>query len=69
MNQKILMLESMKDMSVDDIVELYRDGYIIEDSSPTIVTAQEGISISTGALLLIVGSIGLIWYLRSIGKI
>lgn len=69
----VIKLESMKDMSINDIVELYRNGYRIEDTYPTtsstIMTTQGGVSISTGALLLIIGSIGLIWYLRSTGKI
>lgn len=64
---KIIKLESMKNMSIDQIVDLYKDGYKIEDTSPTsptsptIATAQGGVSISTGALLLI--GIGILAYL------
>lgn len=61
---KIIKLESMKNMPIDQIVDLYKDGYKIEDTSPTsptIVTAQGGVSISTGALLLI--GIGILAYL------
>ena len=76
-SDKTIRLESMKDMSIDQIIGLYRDGYILEDISPTntpiidvstIKTAQ-GITISTGALILIIGVAGLIWYLRDKGKI
>lgn len=65
---KIIKLESMRYMSIDQIVQLYKYGYKIEDISPTIVptieTAQGGIYISTGALLLGVGIIALIYYLK-----
>ncbi len=57
---KIIKLESMKHMSIDQIVQLYKYGYRIEHASPTIETAQ-GISISTSALLLI--GIGVLAYL------
>lgn len=57
---KIIKLESMRHMSIDQIVQLYKYGYKIEDTSPTIETAQ-GISISTSALLLI--GIGALAYL------
>ena len=66
---KIIDLESMKNMHIDQIVELYRNGYRIECSSPTIKTAQGGIYISTGAILLIFGAAALIYYLRYKGKI
>jgi len=105
MTAKIINLESMQDMSIDQIVALYRDGYIIEglpetaytvhrqikfglmdeqkkygfigqesqggieNTSPTIMTAQDGIYISTGAILLGVGLIALFYYLKSKGKI
>lgn len=64
---KIIKLESMKNMPIDQIVDLYKDGYKIEDTSPTsptsptIATAQGGVSISAGALLLI--GIGILAYL------
>lgn len=61
---KIIKLESMKNMSIDQIVDLYKHGYKIEDTSPIspiIATAQGGVSISTGALLLI--GIGILAYL------
>ena len=52
----VLSLEEMKNMSIDDIVNLYRDGYTIEENinnlGPEIVSAQ-GITVSTGSLLLI----------------
>lgn len=61
---KIIKLESMRHMSIDQIVQLYKYGYKIEDTSPTIETAQGGIYISTGALLLGVGIIALIYYIK-----
>lgn len=67
-DNKFIKLESMKDMSIDQLIELYKDGYKIENTSPTIVTTQ-GISISTGSLFLIIGTIGAIWYLKTKGKI
>lgn len=54
-SDKIIKLESIKNMSIDQIIELYKDGYRIEETlNPTqIKTAQNGITISSGALLLI----------------
>ena len=66
---KIIKLESMRNMSIDQIVDLYKDGYKIEDKSPTIVTAQGGVYISTGALLVGVGLVALFYYLKNKGKI
>lgn len=62
-NGMTIKLESMKDMSIDQIVELYKKGFRIEDSAPIsqILTAQNGITISSGALLLI--GIGIFAYL------
>lgn len=68
-NTKIIDLESMRNMPIDQIVELYRNGYRIEDMSPTIMSAQNGIYISTGTILLGVGLIALFYYLKSKGKI
>lgn len=60
---KILKLDEMKNMSIDDIVIMYRDGYIIEENvdsmNPKIVSAD--ISVSTGSLLLI--GLGIMAYL------
>src|SRR3990167_8520519 len=63
---KIIKLESMRHMSIDQIVQLYKYGYKIEDISPTIETTQGGVYISTGALWLGVGIIVLIYYLKKI---
>ena len=61
-NNGNITIDSMRDMSVDQIVELYKNGYRIENTSPThqIATAQDGISISSGAILLI--GMGLLAY-------
>lgn len=93
---KILTIDQMKGMSIDDIVRLYREGYRIEEaaypgvyedenkiipysprgkfgfmvhtshtpetmSNKKILTAQNGLTISTGALLLV--GIGAFLYL------
>ena len=82
---KILTIDQMRGMSIDDIARLYRDGYRIEEnlaypgvyqdeneiipysprgkfgfmvpsetmSNKKILTAQNGVTIGTGALLLI----------------
>ena len=38
---RIIRLESMRNMSIDQIVDLYKDGYKIEDVSPTIGRSKE----------------------------
>lgn len=61
---KNIDIESMKNMSVDQIIELYRNGYSIEETQfPTIETAQDGIYISTGALLIGVGLLVVTYYI------
>jgi hypothetical protein len=51
----ILTLEEMHNMNIDEIVNLYRNGYAIEENvnnlEPKIVSAD--VSISSGSLLLI----------------
>jgi len=63
-SDKIIKLESMENMSIDYIVELYKNGYMIEGNtnnlSPNIVTAQ-GVSVSTGAIFLI--GLGILAYI------
>ena len=53
---EVLALDNMRNMNIDEIVNLYRNGYTIEENvnslKPEIVSAQ-GVTISTGALLLI----------------
>lgn len=56
-NDKTIKLESMRDMSIDQIVELYKNGFRIEDMSQkfqtsTIATASN-VNVSSGTLLLI----------------
>ena len=50
-----LTLEEMHNMNIDEIVNLYRNGYTIEENvnnlEPKIVSAD--VSISTGSLFLI----------------
>jgi hypothetical protein len=63
-NNMTLKLEQMREMSIDQIVELYKNGFRIEDvsgSSHTIATAQGGITISGDAILLI--GIGVLAYM------
>lgn len=48
---KILSLDQIKNMPIDNIVQLYKDGHRIE-TQEQIVSAQ-GITISTGAILLL----------------
>ncbi len=63
-SDKIIKLESMENMSIDYIVDLYKNGYRVEENvnnlSPNIVTAQ-GVSVSTGAIFLI--GLGIFAYL------
>ena len=68
MTDKVIKLESMKNISIDQVIQLYKYGYKIEDTSPTIATTQGGIYISTGVILLGIGLIGLIYYLKTKGK-
>lgn len=63
-NDMTIKLESMREMHIDQIVELYKNGFRIEDvsqSSYTIATAQDGITISGSAILLI--GIGILAYM------
>jgi hypothetical protein len=49
-----IKLESMREMPIDQIVELYKNGFRIEDASqPPTILAADGISISSGAIVLI----------------
>ena len=53
-NGTMIKLESMKDMSIDQIVELYKSGYRIESTSPSHkIETTDGITISSGSILLI----------------
>lgn len=63
----ILTLEEMRNMNIDDIIGLYRNGYTIEENvnnlEPKIVSAD--ISISTGSLFLLgVGVLAYIFLIR-----
>lgn len=50
-NNRSIKLESMRNMPIDQIVGLYKNGYRIETSQmPTIVTASNGISVSSDAV-------------------
>jgi hypothetical protein len=52
-------------MSIDEIVNMYRNGYTVEENvtnlNPKIVSAQDGIAVSTGAMLLI--GLGIVAYM------
>lgn len=62
---KVLTIDEIRNMSIDNIISMYRDGYTIEENvnntveenvnnlSPKIVSAQDGINVSTGAILII----------------
>jgi transketolase N-terminal domain/subunit len=72
----ILTLDEMHNMNIDDIVGLYRNGYIIEENlneknsndtnldnlNPKIVSAD--VSISTGSLFLLGAAILLYMYIK-----
>ncbi len=65
---QILTLEQIRNMSTDDIVNAYRNGYTLEQNSNNvedlnnkIVSAQDGVTVSTGALLLI--GLGVVAYM------
>jgi hypothetical protein len=62
-NDMTLKLEQMREMSIDQIVELYKNGLRIEGASESsqIATAQGGITISGGTILLI--GIGILTYM------
>lgn len=69
---RTIKLESMRDMSIDQIIQLYKDGYTIgsdnnnKSLSPDIKTAQ-GVTISNTAILLIgIGVIGYLVYTKKI---
>ena len=68
---RVITLEQMQNMPIDNIVNMYRDGYTIDENvnnqntdslNPKIVSA--GISISTGSLLLVGAGLLLYMYLR-----
>ena len=57
-NGRTITLESMKNMPIDQIVELYRNGFAIEgiyqeSLTPTIEKASNDITVSSGAIFLI----------------
>lgn len=53
----LLTIDQMRNMPIDDIISMYRNGYMIEenlnDLNPKIESVQGGITVSTGAILLI----------------
>lgn len=85
-NSKIIDVESMKNMPIDQIVGLYKEGYTILEENviipPDVVDERErdrkfgftgqgsqgGVYISTGAIMLGVGLIALLYYIKSKGK-
>ena len=71
-DDKIIKLEKMKEMSIDQIIELYKNGYRIENAyqiipASTIETVSNGITVSSDALLLV--GIGVLAYLFITNKI
>ena len=61
MDTATIKLESMKGMSIDQIVELYKNGYRIEDASSEPKIMTQDVTVSTGSLFLI--GLGLVAYL------
>jgi len=53
---KILKLEDMQTMTIDQIVNLYREGYNLEDSSIKVVQETPNMSIMVVLLLGLVSS-------------
>ncbi len=60
-----IKIDEMRDMSTDQIVELYKQGFRLEDMAPvstsTIETASNGITVSSDVLLIV--GIGVLAYL------
>ena len=60
-----IRIDEMRNMSTDQIVELYKQGYRLEDmasvSTSTIETASNGITVSSDVLLIV--GIGVLAYL------
>lgn len=53
-NNRTIEIDSMRNMSIDQIVDLYKNGYRIETSpTHTIETASDGITVSDGIIMLI----------------
>lgn len=67
-----ISIDSMRNMSTDEIVELYRKGYRLDSGpiqtqlSPNINTAANDITVSTDALVLI--GIGILAYMFFVKK-
>lgn len=63
----ILTLEQMINMSTDDIINAYRNGYTLEDDNNNVnnsnqkIVSAEGISVGADAILLI--GLGVLAYL------
>lgn len=61
---KTLTVSDIQGMSTDHIVDLYRNGYRIEDNTNSLnhnIVSTQGISISTGVIFLI--GLGILAYL------
>lgn len=60
-----IKIDEMRNMSTDQIIELYKQGYRLEDLAPvstsTIETASNGISVSSDVIVIV--GIGLLAYL------
>ncbi len=62
-NGKTIRLESMQNMSIDQIIGLYKDGFRIEGASPKsqVMTVASDVTVSSDAILLI--GIGIFAYM------
>lgn len=57
-NNKIITLENMRNMHIDQIVELYKDGYRLQPDQPLLVTLHPCSTISLFAVFIFGAGVG-----------